>query len=459
VAKGWVQGGSVEATVVLDPAAQDGVPHTRQIVDGLVAPQGDSPAPHLLSHPRRRSVAHGRSKAHKELPPPILRPTRPERVPKEIELLIGMPPRPIVILAVDDPRLLGMHFQSPVLESTLDARQYLLRLLLRLAVRDDIVGVPLERNSRVRLAHPLVMSTQTPLTPIYLVCFHSVTPETLSGASGQYLTVETAIRDGEWPYDNGDDPSFHVARRGGPLTWGVCRQKLRNAILAESIVVFFAFTPIADERIVYRFCAVATVVDKVDHRAIHRDRRFAKLRDRYINRLIVPENGEWRHDEEDRRRSARHKDWLWRIADHAGLTKEEFGAKYASIYRNESFSESAVTRRALRLGRNYVVFSTLSDHTFISSNPPRVAVAVKGQREKWLNLRLRAMTVGTAARLGGRDYLRVQNPSHRNVHPPIRFEMPTIKASRWRDALIAALEESSPGTAGDRARRSARGRR
>src|SRR6266508_1476013 len=156
VAKGWIQGGLVETTEVLDPATQDCIPHARQVVDGLVATQGDSPAPHLLSHLGRRSVAHGRSEAHEELPPPILRPTRPERVPEEVKLLLRMPSRPIVILAVDDPRLLGMHFQPTVLESTLDSRQNLLRLLLRLAVRDDIVGVPLERNVPMHLSHPVI---------------------------------------------------------------------------------------------------------------------------------------------------------------------------------------------------------------------------------------------------------------------------------------------------------------
>jgi len=47
--------------------------------------------------------------------------------------------------------------------------------------------------------------------------------------------VETAIRDAEWPYDNGDDPSFHMARKSGRLTWGVCRKGLRNAIKLESV--------------------------------------------------------------------------------------------------------------------------------------------------------------------------------------------------------------------------------
>ena len=80
-------------------------------------------------------------------------------------------------------------------------------------------------------------------TSIYLVCFHSQHRETTEDCSGQYRAVEEAIQQGEWPYDNGDDPSFFVAGAGGPLTWGVCRQNLRTAIRQGSIVVFFSFTP------------------------------------------------------------------------------------------------------------------------------------------------------------------------------------------------------------------------
>jgi hypothetical protein len=63
--------------------------------------------------------------------------------------------------------------------------------------------------------------------------------------------LEKAIIDGEWPYDNGDDPSFYVARRGGLLTWGVCRQDVRNSIEPGSIVVFFAYTS-KDGAVYYR---------------------------------------------------------------------------------------------------------------------------------------------------------------------------------------------------------------
>lgn len=276
------------------------------------------------------------------------------------------------------------------------------------------------------------------MTAVYLVCFHSVPSATLRGSSGQYLVVERAIQDGEWPYDNGDDPSFYVARRGGPLTWGVCRQDLRTAIVKDSIVVFFSFTPIAKDRILYRLCAVATVSGKLDHRAVYCDKRFAHFRQSYINGLIRPEHDGWQYWEADRPISDRHKDWLWRIADHRGLSRTDFAKKYATILKDQWFSATSLARRALQFGRNYVIFSQPAG-TYISPHPPEVAVATSGRHEEWMNPRFQALTVGMAASCGERNYLRIVNPSGRNVHRHIAFKMPTTSAISWRDALIAAF--------------------
>jgi hypothetical protein len=68
------------------------------------------------------------------------------------------------------------------------------------------------------------MRARASRTQICLAWYHSAKSETLRGSDRQYRIVETAIRDAEWPYDNGDDPSFHVARKSGRLTWGVCRK-------------------------------------------------------------------------------------------------------------------------------------------------------------------------------------------------------------------------------------------
>src|SRR5712692_9805624 len=70
--------------------------------------------------------------------PVVLNPATENRIPQEIEPFLGIPARPIVILAVDDTRLAGMDFQSTLREPTSDALQDLLRMRLRPAVRDNI---------------------------------------------------------------------------------------------------------------------------------------------------------------------------------------------------------------------------------------------------------------------------------------------------------------------------------
>lgn len=61
-------------------------------------------------------------------------------------------------------------------------------------------------------------------TSVYLACFHSE-PGHMKGSAGQCAMVEAAIERGEWPYDNGDDPSFYVARKCGGRLLGTCAGK------------------------------------------------------------------------------------------------------------------------------------------------------------------------------------------------------------------------------------------
>lgn len=43
------------------------------------------------------------------------------------------------------------------------------------------------------------------------------------------------LKAGKWPYDVGDDPSFFSAKRlRGPVTWGVCRQDVRNQLTFDT---------------------------------------------------------------------------------------------------------------------------------------------------------------------------------------------------------------------------------
>ncbi len=117
VAKDRIQGRFVETAVVLNPPSKDRIPHAGQVVDGLVAAPREVPTSHRLSHPRRCRIAHCRREVDEVLTPPILRPTRAKRVSQERELLRGILPWPIVILAVDDVRLLRMDVQ-PALRQT-----------------------------------------------------------------------------------------------------------------------------------------------------------------------------------------------------------------------------------------------------------------------------------------------------------------------------------------------------
>jgi len=75
-----------------------------------------------------------------------------------------------------------------------------------------------------------------------------------------------------------------------------------------SIVVFFSFTPLTNNETLYRLCAVETVADKLDHRALNHGNDFSPFRHLYINGLITPKDGGWRWDETDRRPQYRRKD-------------------------------------------------------------------------------------------------------------------------------------------------------
>jgi hypothetical protein len=100
----------------------------------------------------------------------------------------------------------------------------------------------------------------------------------------------------DWPYDNGDDPSFYAARKfGGQLSWGICRQDVRNK-LRPGDIVFFSFCKFkvtGDSE--YRLCAVATVDRSVSQIDIWQDKSLQVYR-KYFNLLIRPSRsarGSW----------------------------------------------------------------------------------------------------------------------------------------------------------------------
>jgi hypothetical protein len=201
-------------------------------------------------------------------------------------------------------------------------------------------------------------------TDVYLFGYHSE-PGDLKGSKGQFEIVERAIAAGEWPYDNGDDPSFYVAKHGGRLTWGVCRQDSRNPLPAPAagngarqegaIAVFFSFTTLNDEQVRYRLCAVATAEEKLDHRAAFRD---ARLKDHpYVNTMIRPRDGKWHFDETDRPKKHVHGNWLWRMCDLRALTQPVFNTKYAQFYKDGHFTDNDAAVGRVKFARNYILFS------------------------------------------------------------------------------------------------------
>jgi hypothetical protein len=275
---------------------------------------------------------------------------------------------------------------------------------------------------------------------IYICAFHSQPGQDRKGASGQFASIEEAIIKGVWPYDNGDDPSFYAARHGGPLTWGVCRTDVRSSTHRGDIIVFISFTQIPiTHRIAYRLCAVATVADKIAHTKVRKDPRL--LSHPYINVMIRKQNGWWAYDESDRRRSARHRDWLWRIARHERSEKKEsFKQRHDAIYAQSRFQGWSP---ALVSAENYIVFASSREETFISNNPPHVALARKDgetpklRREHWSDKALKELTVSM-----GRGYLRTGNSSGPN-HPHIRILMEAADVTAWRKKLIEALSRAS----------------
>ena len=287
------------------------------------------------------------------------------------------------------------------------------------------------------------------MTDIYLVPYHSVPGRNLHGSSGHFRVVEEEITAGVWPYDNGDDPSFYVARHGGPLTWGVCRQDLRNPIKVGTIVVFFAYGPDGpkSKTTKYRLAGVATVVRKLDRREVFQAEEFKPFLPLYLSLLIQPTASGWVHEEPGRRPQDLHKSWLWGIAEQ-NLSKDDFEKEYSVQLKEGRFADGEVP-----IAKNYVVFSSDPTETYISSAPPLVAKASPGCHEEWVDPELHRLTVlkasqatrghgascGCGRHQAGRDYLRSINPTNRNLHRQPRFKLPSAKAASLRESLIQAL--------------------
>lgn len=137
---------------------------------------------------------------------------------------------------------------------------------------------------------------------IYLAPFHSSFSGYGKSACGKpWGPLSDAVERGEGPYDiPGDDPSLFSRRHhGGNLTWGVCRQQVRNRLRTGDVVVFSSFRNALDVRKVeYRLCAVTTVERKIRQTDIWCAPELRVYR-KYLNLLIRPNRSSdgWEHHE------------------------------------------------------------------------------------------------------------------------------------------------------------------
>src|ERR1035437_6140536 len=112
------------------------------------------PASNLLADRLPRFVGNGRAEVDEVLAVPILRPPRLKPIAQKIELLVRVSPSPVIILAVDNLRLLRMKLQPAFLHARGYRCSHLLRLRFRPAMHDRIVGIPFERQLRILPPHP-----------------------------------------------------------------------------------------------------------------------------------------------------------------------------------------------------------------------------------------------------------------------------------------------------------------
>src|SRR5215467_4482186 len=124
----------VITTVVVDPTAYHRVEHPCQIVDPSVHATSQLPATDFLSDRFGCTVADSRTKVHEVLTPSIFRSPGSKGITQEIELLVSVSPPTIIVLAIDDVRLIRVEFQTTFSKALLQLVLQNPRLMLGVAV-------------------------------------------------------------------------------------------------------------------------------------------------------------------------------------------------------------------------------------------------------------------------------------------------------------------------------------
>lgn len=236
--------------------------------------------------------------------------------------------------------------------------------------------------------------------------------QTLSPAA---LEFRTASVSGDWLLDVADDPSFFSASKyAGSVTWGVCRQDVRNHLSPGDLVIFFAvkFNPLRDAAD-YHLSAALTVYATVSQASVFRDSELEPFR-QYLNLLIRPSAAGWEHFEPALPRSSWHSDWLWRICAHNGLPKSEFLEAGSA----PSIGPTPTIRGVpLQFARNYVVFSDNPSSSVVFRPAPLVARWRKADPyEAWLETPAARRIRSIAFSDSKRDHLRTSNGQQPHRH-------------------------------------------
>lgn len=282
-------------------------------------------------------------------------------------------------------------------------------------------------------------------TRIYFAPFHAASDDSsISPCGSTTVAFKKAVNLQDWPYDVGDDPSFYAARKfGGQLSWGICRQDVRNRLRPGDIVVFFSFRRFKETGdSEYRLCALATVDRKVSQMDLWHDQNLEIYR-KYFNLLIRPlgsMNDVWEHFEPTLEGSRLHNDWLWRMAEHQGFRKADF----KKLQATDRLEPGATVRGSqIVIAKNYVLFSPHPAAGHIVAKPSEIAWHSKGKpAEEWnrdkFSQAVRRMTLDVAERANGRKRsLRIRNSQRAHRH--IVFELPRRDAERWRADFLQVI--------------------
>src|SRR6516164_1429116 len=100
--QGWVEGRRTEPPIVVDPATNVCIEHTREIIQAFVTPPMHRPTPDSPTDRRERLGAGCRTERDAHAPVPLAHHSWPERVAEKVELKGRMVLAPPLILAIDD---------------------------------------------------------------------------------------------------------------------------------------------------------------------------------------------------------------------------------------------------------------------------------------------------------------------------------------------------------------------